>query len=356
MGIGRFAFTPVLPMMQHDRALTLAQGGWLASANYIGYLAGALLAMRAGVRAELAIVASLLAISIATGAAAFVERFEILFALRLAAGLASALVLVYVSSWALDALSAAGRPDLRGVMFAGVGVGIVVAGIACIVLAGTSASSDAAWISLGLIALIATLAAAPAIRAQGPRAQQPPAAPPRVPLARYWRLIFAQAAFGFGYIIPATFLPVMAKRVLGGTALFGWAWPIFGAAAAISTWLCVQLAGSMRVRNTWAVSLVVMAIGVASPVVVPGLAGIIVAALGVGATFMVATMLAMQEARNECGDAARPLMGAMTTAFALGQIAGPLVVSGATDAAFAHVLLAAALPLLVAAWLLWRRS
>ena len=45
MGIGRFAFTPVLPMMQGEGRLTLAQGGWLASANYVGYLAGALLAM-----------------------------------------------------------------------------------------------------------------------------------------------------------------------------------------------------------------------------------------------------------------------------------------------------------------------
>ncbi|CAM5196001.1 hypothetical protein CDEN61S_03534 [Castellaniella denitrificans] len=43
MGIGRFAFTPVLPMMQADLGLSLAQGSWLASANYLGYLLGALL-------------------------------------------------------------------------------------------------------------------------------------------------------------------------------------------------------------------------------------------------------------------------------------------------------------------------
>src|SRR2546430_13524654 len=46
MGIGRFAFTPLLPMMQDDAGISLAQGGYLASANYLGYLAGALLAMR----------------------------------------------------------------------------------------------------------------------------------------------------------------------------------------------------------------------------------------------------------------------------------------------------------------------
>ena len=45
MGIGRFAFTPVLPMMRHEGALSITGAAWLASANYAGYLAGALLAL-----------------------------------------------------------------------------------------------------------------------------------------------------------------------------------------------------------------------------------------------------------------------------------------------------------------------
>ena len=43
MGIGRFSLTPILPLMQQDMGLTLAQGGWLATANYLGYLTGALI-------------------------------------------------------------------------------------------------------------------------------------------------------------------------------------------------------------------------------------------------------------------------------------------------------------------------
>src|SRR5260370_39914774 len=42
MGIGRFAFTPILPMMQQDAAVSVAVGGWLASADYVGYLLGAI--------------------------------------------------------------------------------------------------------------------------------------------------------------------------------------------------------------------------------------------------------------------------------------------------------------------------
>ena len=37
MGIGRFAFTPLLPMMLHDGVLGLPAASWLATANYLGY-------------------------------------------------------------------------------------------------------------------------------------------------------------------------------------------------------------------------------------------------------------------------------------------------------------------------------
>ena len=354
MGIGRFAFTPVLPMMQHDRGLTLAQGGWLASANYVGYLLGALYAVRARLRPAAAILASLVVIAACTLAAAFTDRLAVLLVLRLLPGIASALVLVYVSAWALDALAAARRADLGGVVFAGVGVGIIAAGLVCLALVAAAASSEAAWIALGAIAFVATAWIAPTLREarEAPRANTDDTR--SAPLGPHWRLIFAQAAFGFGYIIPATFLPVMAKQALGDTALFGWAWPVFGAAAALSTLACVKLAGRVSVRAAWAASLVVMAIGVACPVVVPGIAGIVVAALAVGATFMTGTMLAMQEARRVAGEAARQLMAAMTTAFALGQVAGPLTLGASSS--FALILILAAAPLLLAAFLLWRTT
>src|ERR1700751_2636621 len=55
MGIGRFSLTPILPLMQHDTHLTLAVGGWLATANYAGYLAGALLCILLTPRPAIAI-------------------------------------------------------------------------------------------------------------------------------------------------------------------------------------------------------------------------------------------------------------------------------------------------------------
>ena len=141
------------------------------------------------------------------------------------------------------------------------------------------------------------------------------------------RLVLCYGAFGFGYIIPATFVPAMARELVKDPLLFGWAWPVFGIAAAIST--LVAAAGTQFVgnRRLWALSHLVMALGVAAPVVWPTIGGIMIAALLVGGTFMVTTMSGMREAQIVGGPHATGLMAVMTAAFATGQIGGPLLVT-----------------------------
>jgi MFS family permease len=325
MGIGRFAFTPLLPMMQADAGLSLAQGGWLASANYVGYFAGALWAAAQPVRAAAAIRAGLLAISVTTAAMGAVDGFTPWLVLRAAAGVASAWVLVHVSAWVLGELTPLRRPILGGVVYAGVGTGIAVAGVLCVAVMAMHASSAQAWIALGAISLLVTAAIWPAL-ASG--VQPSGAKGEKTPLTRAWlKLVLCYGAFGFGYIIPATYLPVMARESVADPALFGWAWPLLGAAAAISTLAAAPLLGKMDHRQVWAASHLVMALGVVAPLALPGLAGILIAAAGVGGTFMVATMVGLQEGRRVAGARAARLMGAMTAAFAAGQIVGPALVT-----------------------------
>jgi len=170
--------------------------------------------------------------------------------------------------------------------------------------------------------------------------------------------VYAHGAFGFGYIIPATFLPVMAKQVIADTAVFGWAWPVFGAAAAISTLISGRLMAHYAPRRIWAFGLFVMALGVVVPVFVAGISGIIVSALAVGGTFMVVTMVGVQEARREAGADAKTLIAAMTAAFAAGQIVGPFLVGAWAHAenGFAYALFVAAAPLVLGAYLLMEKS
>jgi MFS family permease len=362
MGIGRFAFTPILPMMQQDVGLTVEGGGWLAAANYFGYLVGALSATFVRISPRAAIRGGLASIAVTTVAMGLTSHFAAWAILRFAAGVASAWVLISVSAWALGQLAPLRRPLLNGTVFAGVGVGMAAAGLVCLALMFLRAPAADAWISLGVVALATTAAAWRVIGAGDDHA--PPAggaAPPSRGIgwdAEALRLVLCYGAFGFGYIVPATFVPAMARQAIADPAVFGWAWPVFGAAAAASTFtgaLAARVGGN---RRLWMVSHLVMACAVAAPVVVPGMAGIIVAAVGVGGTFVVATMAGMQEARLVRGAHATGLMAALTSAFALGQVAGPLLVSslaGAGDGVRGALLVAAAL-LVASAWALRRAS
>ncbi|WP_225980249.1 YbfB/YjiJ family MFS transporter, partial [Paracidovorax avenae] len=137
MGIGRFAFTPLLPMMLGDGVLTLAGGSWLATVNYVGYLVGALVCMalpwlapgtaRSWQGARLTRWGLAVTVLLTCGMALPVPGAWPL--LRAAAGVASAVVFLNVSSWCMARLVALGQPALGGLIFCGPGLGIVLTGL-----------------------------------------------------------------------------------------------------------------------------------------------------------------------------------------------------------------------------------
>jgi len=359
MGIGRFAFTPIMPMMEADAGLALRAAGWLAAANYLGYLLGALCAARLPARPALR--GGLLLIAVVTFAMGVTPVFVLQLLLRLLAGIASAWVLVHVSAWALERLLVLQRPQANGVVFAGVGIGIAGAGLLCMALMGARVDSGRTWETFGVVSALLTATVWTAFRDSG---ASTPATVDRGRTRRvHWnadrvRLALCYAALGFGYIIPATYLPAMAHRYISNPAVFGWAWPVFGAAAALSTWAASRWLHGMDNRKLWAISYVLMAIGVVLPALWPALTAILIAALLVGGTFMVVTMLGLREARAVAGDEATGFIAAVTAAFAVAQIAGPLVVSAVAHLrdGFAAALVAAALVLLAAAASLWRSA
>lgn len=326
-GIGRFAFTPILPMMQADTDLTVAQGGLLASANYLGYLVGALWATVHRVAALRALRIAFLVTAAATIAMGLTEGLLVWCALRLAAGIASAWVVILSTSWCLERLAPLRRPLLNGAVFAGVGVGIFVAGLVCLALMGMGGGSRSAWIALGTLALVVTAAVWPVLGVDaGVRGPATGVQDRFRWSAEAMRLVFCYGAFGLGYIIPGTFIPVMAREIVQDPFVFGWAWPVFGTAAAASTLLAVPRTPGSH-RSLWRGAAVLMAVGVVSPLVLPGMPGVLLAAVLVGGTFMVVTMAGMQEAHRVAGRHAAVLIAAMTSAFAAGQIAGPILVS-----------------------------
>jgi predicted MFS family arabinose efflux permease len=119
----------------------------------------------------------------------------------------------------------------------------------------------------------------------------------------------------------------MAKQVMHDPSIFGWSWPVFGAAALVSTLVASTLRHYIGNRQIWIASQLVMAAGVALPALWRDMTAIILAGILVGGTFMVITMSAIQEAKAIAGPHAVGLLSALTAAFAIGQLLGPMSVS-----------------------------
>lgn len=333
MGIGRFAFTPLLPLMLRDGDLSSIAGAEWAMANYLGYLVGALTAGRVATHPRRASLIGLVGVAITTIATGLLSQDAPAIAgplLRATAGLFSAWVLVGVSGWCLVELARAGRPALSAWVYTGVGCGIALAGL--LTWLGGGQPARWLWLELGLMAalgaLLVALLGAPADKA--PTAARGP--PERPPGRSDAGLIACYGVFGYGYIVLATFLPAMARDSIDDPIVFGLTWPVFGLAAAVSVAISARW-GSRRSReNIWAIAQSAMALGTALPLVSVSLSVLVASAVLVGGTFMVATMAGMQLARERHPDHPTPLVARMTIAFACGQIAGPLLIRAISDA------------------------
>jgi len=214
MGIGRFAFTPVLPLMIQAGSADVASGGWLAAANYAGYLAGALSAARLRLDPQRLTIAALVAVALSTVAMGWTASPWIWALLRFVAGVASAWVLVSTSVWCLGWLASLGRAAGAGVLYAGVGAGIAVAGMWCWHAGAVAVAPESLWLQLGTFAvggIVIVVAAMPRQLANG---KQTASVKSRTSSKRDdTGLVVCYGLLGFGYILPATFLPVLAHAV-----------------------------------------------------------------------------------------------------------------------------------------------
>lgn len=350
MGIGRFAFTPLLPAMQRDAGLSLVAGSWLASANYLGYIVGALLAAWLPGPPTRWIRIGLAATAVFTAAMGLTHDTTAWLVLRALSGVASAWVLVCASTWALRRFADAGRPQLGGVLFTGVGGGVACTGVLAALGLAAGATSALLWMTFG--ALAAVIAAGvwstfvtPPLPDAGHAADAGTARMRPAVLV----LIITYGVFGFGYIIPATFLPVIAREALGATALVDWFWPAVGVTAAASTLVANRLTTRYGNAAVLITCFLLESIGVALLVPSPGVTAMAVSALLLGSTFVVITLATLRAARELTGADSGSLIGILTAAFGIGQIAGPLAAGYVvhTHGSFAPVLVLAAAAMLL---------
>ncbi|WP_342721821.1 YbfB/YjiJ family MFS transporter [Acidovorax sp. FHTAMBA] len=340
MGIGRFAFTPLLPMMLHDGVVDIATGSWLATANYAGYLAGALLYMAlpwlgrrwgaGAVPGNAALVrGGLVATVLLTGLLAlpWPASWPLL---RLLAGVVSALVFLGTANWCMGRLAHLGRPALGGLIFCGPGLGIVFTGLPTGAMVAAGWSAAAGWLAFAVLAAVLCGGAWTVIRGSEAPTPEPevakdaPPQPAARPVPERALLATAYSLAGLGYIITATFLPVIARAALPAGSLWpDLFWPMFGAGVALGAFLSTRIAPTRDRRMLLAGAFLLQAVAIGLGLVWPGRTGFALGSLLLGLPFTAITFFALQEARHQWPQAGAGFTGLMTALYGIGQIAGP---------------------------------
>lgn len=358
MGIGRFVYTPILPSMMSELGLSAAEAGYIASANYLGYLIGAVVSAGgwAAGRERAVMLAGLAASAALAAAMGLAQSVAVFVAIRFLAGLASAFVMVFMASIVFGRLAAAGRDDLQAVHFAGVGTGIAVSSVMTAMLHMAGSDWAAAWLWSGAVSLAALLAVAVLVDRGGGRRAAAAIEPP-LPRSRAMRaIIVAYGLFGFGYIVTATFLVAIVRQNGEGPLFESLVWLATGLVALPSVYLWWRWARRYGLARAFAVGAVVEAAGVVASVAIGGKLGPLIGGMLLGGTFVALTALGLQLGRLAAPAAPRRALALMTASFGLGQIVGPSVAGLAAEATGSYLLpsAGAALALVAAAVLVAR--
>ncbi|WP_438306524.1 YbfB/YjiJ family MFS transporter [Streptomyces sp. HUAS TT11] len=347
MGVGRFVYTPILPLMHAQAGLSADAGAHLATANYVGYLIGALAGILAPalVRSPAVLRGSLVVLTLTLAGMPATHSTAAWLVLRLLAGIASALIFVIAASSLLSHLRE--HPaHLPGWAFGGVGAGIALSGLLVLVLRGVADWQAAWWASAGLAAVLAALSWNLRPEHAPPPGTAVAQAGPRQPTHRWFGALFVSYTLeGIGYIVAGTFLVAAIGQSSPGWAGSG-AWVLVGLAAVPSSALWARLGRRWSRPDLLLAALAIQAVGIALPALFGSVAAALVSAVLFGATFIGVSTLALATGAHLQYPRSVALL---TTGYSVGQIAGPLAVAPLLHHGYRQALLLAAIVVLAAA-------
>lgn len=330
MGVGRFAYTPLLPLMQREYGFGDSVAGGLAAVNYAGYLLGALACMLVPLGSRRMLLFRIcIVLNIGTTAAMGLPvALALWWGIRLVAGVASAGMFVIGSALVLDRLSRHHATGLKGIIYSGVGLGITLTGVVVLLFAGML-DTRGIWLGLALLCLPLAVASwrwvvddaadeqsvpvGSAVRDQTARQPLPP--------LLTW-LTLAYFCEGLGYIVSGTFLVAIVQEHTAGSAGTT-TWIITGVAAAVSTLLWPLVAVRSGTVRTLIAAHLAQAVGIALPVIAHGVAAAYAGALLFGGTFMGITALSITLGQSLAPHQSARVIGLLTAAYGAGQIIGP---------------------------------
>ncbi len=333
LGIGRFVYTPILPFMIEALDLSKSEAGLIASANYVGYLAGALMAAWFSLpgRRRTWVVVSLALTVLSTAAMAYTTSIPLYLFLRLISGITGAFVMVYASAIVLDRLAASGHGHLSHRHFAGVGIGITLSALLVAGLAALSIAWGGLWIGSAALALVALAITAWLLPHQDHVARDQPTHPASPMNRSLLLLLISYTLVGFGYVITATFISAIVRATPDLQPIEPAIWAVVGLAVVPSITLWSWTGRRFGFHAAFALACLAEAVGVALSVLSTEIFALILSAILLGGTFIAITAIGLVIARDMTeGDSRRPL-GMMTAAWGLGQMIGPVFAGTLSD-------------------------
>ena len=330
LGVARFAYTPLLPIMQQQAGLGLAEAGWLAALNYAGYLSGALIASLISdlvLKDRLYRIGLVVAI-VSTAMMGLTTDPWVWMLSRFIAGLSSAAGMLLGTGLILNWLIRHNhRPEL-GIHFSGIGLGIAGCSVAVWLMGGTLDWREQWFVFTALACLLIVPALAwlpapdtsPLTKSGAPMHDNPP--------SRLYLGLFMAAYFcaGFGYVISATFIVAIVDKLPGLQGQGALAFLAIGLAAAPACINWVFIARYIGDLNALILAALLQIVGIVLPVAVGGLIPTLFGALLFGGTFIGMVSLVLTMAGRFYPTRPAKMMGKMTISYGAAQIIGPAVV------------------------------
>lgn len=333
MGIGRFAFTPILPLMQRDLGMTNTVAGWLAGLNYLGYLGGAILCSVTPqlLRSRLITGGALLSSLATTLLMGFTVSVFWWGALRLLGGAASAILFIVIAAEVAEALARRGYGHWVGTLYSGLGIGIILSGLFVPQLDSVG-GWDATWVGMGVIA---TLLAVTGVAIGRKRELVQPVAiskPTQESKLGSIRILAVGYFFeGLGYVVTATFIVAIIAATPELADYAAYSWVAVGLAAVPSTILWPLLARRIGSKRALLAAYTVQATGIMVSIYADSLAEVMFAAVTFGGTFLGIVAMTLAEGNLRMRGDGRRAAAILTASFSFGQMLGPVLAGMLAD-------------------------
>ncbi|PTI44277.1 MFS transporter [Staphylococcus succinus] len=332
MAIGRFAYTPIMPFMQHIEGMNDQNAGILATINYLGYLIGAIIPIWIIIFNKVTDLKIYLLINIITTLLMGIsENFTLWIMFRLISGITSGTVFVLASNITLEALRLANKERMSGMLYSAVGLGIFASSIFIFT---TSQSWSMTWVILGLCSLVIGSFVVKGMRPNPTFDNRKSVAhekvsASRVKLNKRFMFWFSVSYFceGAGYIITGTFLVAIVKSIPALSEYAALSWMFVGLGAIPSTILWSVLADKIGRGKAIYLAFILQIIGVVLPVFSESIVSLIISSLLFGGTFLGLTTLFMSEGQNLMfkSESKINLVATLTVIYSLGQMIAPTV-------------------------------